>query len=150
MNESEYEGLLPDEIESGTGPSDTQPSGEAGDLGVTAGAGLGDDVPAPPLSSTLTTAAALLDDPLSDIPYEPDEETPPDPTPLTDKMHGPRGTPKRDEWDALQRERGKAAHAEIMANPAVAAFAQEESRRLEQKAEIQAAFVKAWKEKNKK
>ena len=156
----------PDEIESGTGPSDTDPSEDRGDLGVTAGAGLGDDVPAPPLSDntvfvpetdvgetlrpTLTTAAALLDDPLAEIPYEPDEETPPDPTPLTDKMHGPRGTPKRDAWDALQRERGKAAHAEIMANPAVSAFAQEESRRLEQKAQVQAAFVKAWKEKNKK
>lgn len=139
----------PDEIESGTGPSDIAPSEERGDLGVTAGAGLGDDEPAPPLSSTLTTAAALLDDPLADIPYEPGE-TPPDPTPLTDKMHGPVGTEKRDAWDALQRERGAAAAAEIAANPAVAAFAQEESRRATQKAEVQAAFVKAWKEKQRK
>jgi hypothetical protein len=42
--------FIADWEESGTGPSDTPPFGEAGDLGVTAGAGLGDDVPAPPLS----------------------------------------------------------------------------------------------------
>lgn len=42
--------FIADWMESGTGPSDIAPSGERGDLGVTAGAGLGDDVPAPPLS----------------------------------------------------------------------------------------------------
>jgi hypothetical protein len=42
--------FIADWEESGTGPSDIAPSGERGDLGVTAGAGLGDDVPAPPLS----------------------------------------------------------------------------------------------------
>jgi len=43
--------FIADWEESGTGPSDIAPSGERGDLGVTAGAGLGDDVPAPPLSA---------------------------------------------------------------------------------------------------
>jgi len=43
--------FIADWEESGTGPSDTPPSGETGDLGVTAGVGLGDDVPTPPLSS---------------------------------------------------------------------------------------------------
>jgi len=40
-----------------SGPSDTTPSGEQGDLGVTADTGLGDDVPvsSPPLESGVTT-----------------------------------------------------------------------------------------------
>jgi len=93
----------------------------------------------------LTTAAELLaDDPLSSLPVEePDDETPPDPTPLTDKRYGPRGTPKRDEWDALQRSLARNAEAEIAADPMVQQAVAQEAVRTEQKRLVTEAFLKA-------
>jgi hypothetical protein len=97
----------------------------------------------------LTTAAELLaDDPLSSLPVEPeDDETPPDPTPLTDKMHGPRGTPKRDAWDARNRELARIAEAEIASHPMVQQATAHDAVRLAQKKAIQEAFIKAAKAK---
>lgn len=98
----------------------------------------------------LMTAADLLDDPLAGIPVsDDDEETPPDPTPLTDKAHGVRGTPERDAWEQLQRERREQADAEIAGHPAIVTAMEQEQVRLAQKQAVQEAFVKAWKEKNK-
>jgi hypothetical protein len=48
-----------------------------------------------------------------------------------------------------QRERYDAAQAEIMANPAVAAFAEEEERRKVAKAAVSEAFVAAYRKKMK-
>ena len=99
----------------------------------------------------LTTAREMLaDDPLSSLPVEdPDEDTPPDPTPLTDKLHGPRGTPARDERDARLREAALKANQEIAAHPMVAESMAHESVRLAQKKAIQEAFIKAQKAKAK-
>jgi hypothetical protein len=99
----------------------------------------------------LTTARELLDgadDPLASLPVEPpDDETPPDPTPLTDKAWGPRGDARRDERDAKHRELAQKANQEIAAHPGVATATAQEAVRLAQKKAIQEAFVKAHKAK---
>jgi len=51
---------------------------------------------------------------------------------------------------ARNRDGAIAASAEIARDPVVGAFASEEERRRAAKVEIQTAFIKAWKEKNKK
>jgi hypothetical protein len=97
----------------------------------------------------LTTAADLMkDDPLSSLPVEPeDDETPPDPTPLTDKKYGARGNPIRDAWDRQQRGAAAQAEREIAAHPMVQQATAHDAVRLAQKKAIQEAFIKAAKAK---
>jgi hypothetical protein len=134
------------EIESGTGPSDTAPSEEAdrgagsggdargssSDASVTAGAGLGDDVPAPPLS-------------------EDEDEIPPTPeeAELRDLPLAERERIKLERMTPEQKARYDGASAEIMSHPAVAAFRTEEDRRFAAKQATQAAFLAAYRKKMK-
>jgi len=78
-----------------------------------------------------------------------DSETPPDPTPLTDKMHGPRGTPERDEWDATERRLAEEATAQLAADPRIQQAMAQEDVRLTQKEQVQAAFLEAFRKRQK-
>jgi len=107
----------------------------------------GATVPAPPEvrpGNVNDLEAALL----AGLPQEPeDSETPPDPTPQTDKMHGPRGTPLRDAWDAEQRRKAYEATVELEGMPAYQNFAQAEAEFEERKEAYRDAFVKAQRKK---
>jgi len=90
------------------------------------------------------------EDVLASLPREPaDSETPPDPTPLTDKMHGPRGTPERDEWDATERRLAEEATAQLAADPRIQQAMAQEDVRLTQKEQVQAAFLEAFRKRQK-
>lgn len=83
---------------------------------------------------------------------EAEEEIPPEPdevTPLHDMPLAQREAFKLAQMTPEQRARYDAANAEIFSHPAVAAFAQEEDRRIAAKADVQAAFLKAWHSKKK-
>lgn len=127
-------------------PGGMAAEGDAGD-GESADEWVAPEVEDAPLP-TLTTAAALL---------PPEEEADDDEIPPTpeeaDLQSLPLAERERRKLAAMspeQKARYDSAQAQIMSHPAVAAFAQEEERRVTAKAEIQAAFVKAWKEKQKK
>ena len=81
---------------------------------------------------------------------EPEDGVPPDPTPQTDRMHGLRGTPHRDAWDAEQRRKAIEATAELEGMPAYQNFAQAEAEFEERKEAYRAAFLKAYRKKESK
>lgn len=81
-----------------------------------------------------------------------EEEIPPEPGAPGDLAVAPLAVREAAKLAAMtpeQRERYDAATAELMANPAVAAFAEEEARRFEAKKVTQAAFLAAYKKKQK-
>lgn len=122
--------------------------GESRRVGPKQRPGRNDEIELP----ALVTASDLLneEDVLASLPREPaDSETPPDPTPLTDKMHGPRGTPERDEWDATERRLAEEATAQLAADPRIQQAMAQEDVRLTQKEQVQAAFLEAFRKRQK-
>lgn len=95
---------------------------------------------------------ALLDP--VEPPEEDSDEIPPTPAEAAilsnPSLHERREAAFREmQADPERKARYDAAQAEIMANPAVAAFAEEEDRRRAEKAATQAAFLAAYRKKQK-
>lgn len=108
-----------------------------------------EDEPAAPSDlPKVMTASELIQEPESDeVPPMPGEAG--DLGPLTDLPLAAREAAKLARMTPEQKARYDQANSEIMSHPAVKAFAAEEERRKVDKAAIQAAFIKAHREKKK-